>query len=76
MKISTAKIIQDILWFIVFISLIFAYIFDSNIFLIISISAMSLILIVRIKFWKCPYCGKYIGRDDKNYCGNCGEKIK
>lgn len=76
MKIKTVEKIQNLLWVIVGISVILTYLFDKNTFLIIGVIALAMILVVRAKFWKCPYCGKYIGRDKGNYCKNCGKQIK
>ena len=27
------------------------------------------------KWWRCPKCGKQLGRSIKTYCPHCGEKI-
>ncbi len=80
MKIEVVEKIQNILWGIIGTSLVLANFLDNDIFigilLVITIIALILKLILRVKFWKCPYCGKDLGRDVGNYCGNCGKRIK
>lgn len=76
MKLKTAEVIQNVLWAVVGISLIIAYLSDKIVFVIIGMIAFGMIIAVRALFWKCPYCGKYIGRDKGIYCKNCGKELK
>ena len=34
------------------------------------------LFILTILFWKCPHCGKYLGRSIGEYCPHCGEKLE
>ena len=27
-------------------------------------------------FWRCPYCGKYLGKGSGKFCNRCGTRIK
>lgn len=33
------------------------------------------LLVVELRFWRCPHCGRRLGRDVKQYCTSCGEKL-
>ncbi|NCE63601.1 hypothetical protein D1159_03165 [Pseudoflavonifractor sp. 524-17] len=76
---KTAEALQNLLWVILWISLGLAYILNSDILrvilLIIGVIVLGLIVVVRVKFWKCPYCGKYLGREKGYFCRNCGKEI-
>ena len=75
MKLKTLKIIQNALWGLTFLCLFFTYILDNGIFAYISIAFVAVIVTVRIVFWKCPHCGKLLGRNTKYFCSYCGKKL-
>lgn len=33
------------------------------------------LLVVELRFWRCPHCGRRLGRDVKQFCTHCGEKL-
>ena len=37
--------------------------------------AAILMLVFWLAFWKCPYCGEFLGRDRCKYCRHCGAKL-
>lgn len=76
MKIKTVEAVQNLLWSIVGLSLILSYFLNMDILWMIAVIALGLIFVVRAKFWRCPYCRKYIGREKGKYCKNCGKEIK
>ena len=76
MNLRTAKTIQDILWGVEGISLLLGYVLNRDLFVAAGVIVLILIFAVRAKFWKCPYCGKYIGRDLGYFCKNCGKELK
>lgn len=39
------------------------------------IAALIAVIIVDIRYWNCPHCGRNIGRFHGDYCKNCGEKL-
>ncbi len=76
MKIKTADMVQTILWGLIAVSWLIGYIFENGIALIVCVGSLMIIIIIRILFWRCPYCEKYIGRDLGKYCRNCGKELK
>lgn len=30
---------------------------------------------VSLVLWRCPYCGRHLGRDVSQYCTYCGKKL-
>ena len=32
-------------------------------------------LVLTALFWKCPHCGKFLGRSRGVYCHHCGKKL-
>ena len=75
MRIKNIYRLECVLWVIVGFSLLIAYVFENDIFLTVSVLALVTILVIWIFFWKCPRCGKHLGRDIGTYCKNCGNKL-
>lgn len=32
-------------------------------------------LAIQLRYWRCPSCGEFLGRDVPRCCPNCGEKL-
>ena len=32
-------------------------------------------LVIRYRYYRCPHCGRYLGRDTGDYCRRCGKRI-
>ena len=30
---------------------------------------------VNLAWWRCPHCGRHLGRDDSKYCPGCGRRL-
>ena len=43
--------------------------------LYIGIAVMFSSLIPHFLFYRCPHCGKQLGRDKVKYCPHCGERV-
>lgn len=33
-------------------------------------------LVIHLRYYRCPACGKFLGRDTVAYCPHCGSKIR
>ncbi len=40
-----------------------------------AIGCMTAVIFLNRKWWRCPNCGEWLGRDMGKYCQHCGEKI-
>lgn len=73
MKPRTAKKLIIGLWITGIIIMFFSYF--NIIFLPIGFFIVLLSILPSIRFYKCPYCGKLLGRNGSDYCQHCGHKI-
>lgn len=48
---------------------------DSGASLAAGIVVTMLDLAMYIAFWRCPHCGRFLGRDVGDYCTHCGKKL-
>jgi len=59
---------------------ILAYLTVKRTALCVALLVLGLILavavaIINIIFWRCPYCGKNLGRDTGKFCQHCGKEL-
>ncbi len=46
-------------------------------YVVIALAAMIAQVIVRLKYWRCPHCGKFLGKQlGPQHCRNCGQKVE
>lgn len=73
MKPKKARKLIVCLWMIGMIIMMFAYI--HIIFVLIGLITASSGVVVSILFYKCPHCGKHLGRSGGDFCPYCGGDI-
>lgn len=44
-------------------------------FLILMTVLTVALMVVLVVFWRCPHCGKQLGRDVPKYCPHCGKRL-
>lgn len=42
---------------------------------VIGLVVMTAALVFNIVYYRCPYCGKHLGRDGGDFCQHCGKKF-
>ncbi len=77
MKLRTVKTVNNILLVITIILLIVSMITAWNALLYIALVFGIADVIFQMIFWKCPHCGKNLGRigEKRRFCSNCGKEI-
>lgn len=73
MKPKKAKKLIICLWIIGIVIMLFSYV--NIVFLPIGIIVAVSSLIPSILFYKCPHCGRHLGRNGSDYCQYCGKPI-
>lgn len=43
---------------------------------VIAVVFVAALVTISLKFWRCPSCGRWLGRDVPQYCPHCGEHLK
>lgn len=49
--------------------------FDSTVLSTIAMVWMFAALAFYVHFYRCPKCGRFLGRGYLNYCGHCGKNL-
>lgn len=49
--------------------------FENSIISFIGFSGLVGAVIFRVLFYRCPHCGKFLGRDTYRHCPHCGENV-
>lgn len=44
--------------------------------LLAGVGVSFVMLFFTIKYWRCPHCGEYLGRDMAKYCRHCGKELE
>lgn len=47
----------------------------SLVFLWLAMAFGVAIVVVNLRFWRCPHCGGNLGRDVSHYCTHCGHRL-
>lgn len=48
----------------------------QTVFMVLTYVVILAYFVLTCIFWKCPHCGKYLGRSIGEYCPHCGEKLE
>lgn len=75
MKLKTVKIVEILLIVLAFLFLAFGYSTDKLFFVVLAALCCAGFGFVNLIFWRCPKCGKWLGRDSKNFCTHCGAPL-
>ena len=43
--------------------------------LVLALVLCAVVVVINIVFWRCPYCGKGLGRDSGKFCQHCGKEL-
>ena len=77
MKLATVRRLTYVL--LALICMMLVLVWDLDVYELVH-SAVALVVLVGIVnrlFWKCPHCGKNLGRLEKqNHCHNCGRELE
>lgn len=73
MKPKKAKNLIYFLCIIGFIMILFSY--SNIIFLPIGLLVAGSSIVPNLLFYKCPHCGKHLGRSSGDFCQYCGKSI-
>ena len=76
MRIRITYMIQMSLWIIALFASLIASLVEIDVFFYIAVVALTLFFIVRIFFWRCPYCKKNLGKGIKYSCPHCGKNLE
>ena len=74
---SIQKLLKVRSWFLLGIAItVSIYAFTrSHICMILIYLLVAAWLVLTALFWKCPHCGKFLGRSRGVYCHHCGKKL-
>jgi len=80
MTLRKTKRLITVLGVCTFSCVILAYLMVKRTALCVALLVLGLILavavaIINIIFWRCPYCGKNLGRDTGKFCQHCGKEL-
>lgn len=75
MKLRTVKIMECVLIGTAFLCLALLYVKESTLIGILGVLSAVGMLAVNLIFWRCPKCGKWLGRDSKHFCTHCGAPL-
>ncbi len=76
MKLKTVRLVSGILWVAAVLFTLMMASTENIVFLCIASAAVIAEVILRLRYWKCPHCGRYLGKAMwPQYCKYCGKKI-
>lgn len=75
MKLKTVKILEVALIGLAFLCLALLYVKESTFIGVLGVLSAVGMIAVNLIFWRCPKCGKWLGRDAKNFCTHCGAPL-
>ena len=75
MKLKTVKILQYVLIGITILCMALLYVKESTVIGVLGILSAVGAILVNLIFWRCPKCGKWLGRDSGCFCQHCGTPI-
>ena len=74
MKKLTPKNVNLLVWIVLIAGLIISFCGvpkEKSTLTVNGVVIMCVALVFRFIFYRCPYCGKYLGRDTGQYCPYC-----
>ncbi len=76
MKLKTVKILQYALLGLAILCMALLYVKESRVIDILGVLSAVGAILVNLIFWRCPKCGKWLGRDSGgSFCKHCGTAI-
>jgi len=78
MKKPVPKKVNSIFWIVFAIGCIAGFIgafLEGTAILMIGMVAMLCSVILRVIYYRCPHCGKYLDRSTGEYCPCCGKEV-
>ena len=77
MKLSTVRTLTYALWALMVLLLVIVWYTDIFQLVFPALGLVALVFLLNRLFWKCPHCGKNLGRLEKqNHCHNCGKELE
>ena len=77
MKLATVRRLTYVLLALICMMLVLVWYLDVYELVHSAVALVVLVGIVNRLFWKCPHCGKNLGRLEKqNHCHNCGRELE
>lgn len=72
------KVLRITYWLvgICLVLMVFGALIESITVALIGIAVSFAAVFVSIKYWRCPHCGKHLGRDLGKYCLHCGKELE
>ena len=75
MKLKTVKILECVLIALAVLCLALLYVKESTVIGAVGGLCPLGALVVNVLFWRCPKCGRWLGRDSKHFCTHCGTPL-
>ena len=78
MKNLNLKKVNSIFGIALFVSIVIllcSAVFNNIVLFIIGFVCSCGAVIFKMLFYRCPHCGKFLGRDTCRYCPHCGENV-
>ncbi len=77
MNLKKAQKLIICLWVAAVICAILIALTENLVFAVLGIAAIIAQTVVKLQFWKCPHCGKFLGKQlGPQHCRHCGEKVE
>ncbi len=75
MKLKTVITVSRISYVLVILLFLIALIWRARLFYWLALGLIVLLAVFSLIFWRCPECGRSLGRDRCEYCRHCGRKL-
>lgn len=75
MKLKTVKVLEGVLIGFAVLCMALLYTFEKNLFGILCLLSLAGAVGVNVVFWRCPRCGRWLGRDGGEFCRHCAAEL-
>ena len=72
------KKVKYLIWALAIVCCVMIALLDvtkSMVFLWLALAFLVIGVAVNLALWRCPCCGRHLGRDVSQYCTYCGKKL-
>ncbi len=77
MKLKTVQLTIICLYAAAIVFAVLTAVLRSPVMIVLAMAAVIAQTVVRICFWKCPHCGRILGKQlGPQHCRYCGEKVE